>query len=199
VRLRSGDDVSQNVRDAAELIRAARKAGRNSSQRQNTGLMARTAAPSWKNIENDDPLPQFCALAEELGIWLLVGSLAIKVSADKTADRSFLIGPSGRVGARDKITSSTWISFETYQIQHGQPGGEAVTVSLPWKGSGCRSAMICGFLSFTDPREERRRNPDRTVGFPETTGKALACCCGRGRSKMAASWWRLRGAGHQWP
>ena len=42
VQLRCGDDVAQNVRDAAELIRAARKAGAQFiATPENTGLMAR--------------------------------------------------------------------------------------------------------------------------------------------------------------
>ena len=39
-------------------------------------------------------------LAKELGVWLLIGSLAIKVSETKTANRSFLFAPDGSIAAR---------------------------------------------------------------------------------------------------
>src|ERR1700680_1943660 len=96
VQLRCGDDVAQNVRDAIQLVRAAHKEGaRFIATPENTGLMAQDGGAKLEKTfaENDDPaLPQFCALAEELGIWLLIGSLALKVSAGKNANRSYLIG-----------------------------------------------------------------------------------------------------------
>ena len=67
VQLRSGDDVAQNVREAAEFIRAARKAGAQFiATPENTGLMAQDGGAKLEKTypENDDPaLPQFCALA----------------------------------------------------------------------------------------------------------------------------------------
>ena len=54
--------------------------------------------------ENDATLATFRELARALGIYLHVGSLAIKVSPDKAANRSFLIDRRGEIVARyDKI------------------------------------------------------------------------------------------------
>jgi predicted amidohydrolase len=54
--------------------------------------------------ENDATLAALRELARKLGIFLHVGSLAIKLSAEKAANRSFLIDRKGDVVARyDKI------------------------------------------------------------------------------------------------
>ncbi len=60
-------------------------------------------APSWRRVSTrrtTPALPVFTALAKELGVTLLVGSLAIKVSETRTANRSFLIAPDGHIAAR---------------------------------------------------------------------------------------------------
>ena len=205
VQLRCGDDVAQNVRDAAELIRAAHKDGAQFiATPENTGLMARDGGAKLEKTfaEKDAPaLPQFCALAEELGIWLLVGSLAIKVSPGKTANRSYLIGPNGRVGARyDKIHlfDVNLPSGETYRESNTvEPGAEAVAVSLPWGRIGL---SVCYDLRFPQLyrtlAKSRRRNPHRAVGFHRNHRQRRIgmCCCGRARSKMPALWWRRRRA-----
>ncbi len=108
VQLRSSDDIDWNIRQASALIRLAHKDGaRFIATPENTTLMAPDGGAKLEKsfAEKDDPtLPSFCALAAELGVWLLIGSLAIKGSPDKTANRSVLIAPDGRIEARyDKI------------------------------------------------------------------------------------------------
>src|ERR1700679_3773580 len=104
VQLRSGEDVAENIRTASSLIREAAKGGAQFvATPENTTLMAADGGAKLANSfdEAHDPaLPVFTALAKELGIWLLIGSLAIKVSDAKTANRSFLIGPDGAIKTR---------------------------------------------------------------------------------------------------
>ncbi|HMI96077.1 MAG TPA: carbon-nitrogen hydrolase family protein, partial [Micropepsaceae bacterium] len=181
VQLRCGDDVAENVRDAAQLIRAAHKEGAQFiATPENTGLMARDGGAKLEKTfaEKDDPaLPQFCALAEELGIWLLIGSLAIKVSASKTANRSYLIGPNGRVGARyDKIHlfDVNLPSGETYRESNTvEPGAEAVAASLPWGRIGM---SVCYDLRFPQLYRTLAKSGAEILtvpsAFTETTGKA---------------------------
>lgn len=108
VQLRSSDDARENIATASAFIRqAARDGARFVLTPENTCLMAPDggAKVSQSFAERDDPaLPAFQALARELSIHLLIGSLSIRVANDKVANRSFLIGPDGGIAARyDKI------------------------------------------------------------------------------------------------
>ena len=54
--------------------------------------------------QDDASVAGFSRLAQELGIWLHVGSLALRLSEDKLVNRSLLFAPDGTVAARyDKI------------------------------------------------------------------------------------------------
>src|SRR5262249_55207873 len=122
-------------------------------------------------------LPAFRALAEELGAWLLIGSLAIKVAPKKTANRSFLIDPKGRVAARyDKIHlfDTDPGAGESYRESNTVEGGHrAVTADLPW----CKLGMtICYDLRFARLYRALAKAGATMLSVPsaftETTGKA---------------------------
>src|SRR5580704_8896635 len=104
VQLRSSDDVAVNISETVRLVReAAARGARFIATPENTTLMAPDGGAKLAHSfdEAHDPaLPVFSALARELKVWLLIGSLAIKVSDTKTANRSFLIDPKGRIAAR---------------------------------------------------------------------------------------------------
>jgi predicted amidohydrolase len=181
VQLRSSDDVDENIRTTCGLIRDARKAGAQFiATPENTTLMAPDGGAKLersRSEEKDPALPVFAALAEELGIWLLIGSLAIKVGETKTANRSFLIDPRGTIAARyDKIHlfDVDLPSGEQYRESNTVAGGsEAVTTHLPWGRIGLsicydlrfphlyRSLAKAGAFALTVPS-----------AFTETTGKA---------------------------
>jgi predicted amidohydrolase len=181
VQLRCGDDVAENVGNALALIRDAHKAGAQFiATPENTNLMAADGGAKLEKTvaeADDTALPQFASVAEELGIWLLIGSLGIKVSEGKTANRSYLIGPNGRISARyDKIHlfDVNLPSGETYRESNTvTPGAEAVVASLPW---GRLGLSVCYDLRF--PQLYRALAKDGaeilTVpsAFTETTGKA---------------------------
>ena len=181
VQLRCSDDVLENVRVASDLIRAARKDGAQLiATPENTGLMAADGGAKLEKTaaeKDDKALPQFCAVAEELGVWLLIGSLAIKVSEGKTANRSYLIGPNGRVSARyDKIHlfDVNLPSGETYRESNTvAPGSEAVVAKLPWASVGL---SVCYDLRFPQLYRALAKNGADifTVpsAFTETTGRA---------------------------
>ena len=181
VQLRCSDDVAENVVSASVLIRAAQRNGAQFiATPENTGLMAPDGGAKLEKTfaEKDDPaLPQFCALAEELGIWLLLGSLAIKVSEGKTANRSYLIGPDGRVRTRyDKIHlfDVNLPSGEIYRESNTvAPGAEAVVVSTPWGRVGF---SVCYDLRFPQLYRALAQNGAEILmvpsAFTETTGKA---------------------------
>ncbi|TMM52634.1 carbon-nitrogen hydrolase family protein [Sulfitobacter sabulilitoris] len=84
-------------------------------------------------LEQDDAtLATLRAEAKALGLWLLIGSLALKTGDDdgRFANRSFLIDPSGGIVARyDKIHmfDVTVSETETYRESSGyRPGDHAV-------------------------------------------------------------------------
>lgn len=181
VQLRSTDDVSENLRTVCDLVREAKSQGAHFvATPENTTLMAPDGGAKLENSfpEDRDPaLPVFRALAEELGLWLLVGSLAIKVSESKTANRSFLIDPKGHIAKRyDKIFlfDVELPSGETYRESNTVAGGDrAVLADLPWGKLGMtvcydlrfpqlyRALAKAGAFLFTVPS-----------AFTETTGKA---------------------------
>jgi predicted amidohydrolase len=100
--------------------------------------------------EADDPsLKAYRALAAELKIHLHIGSLALRFSADKAVNRSFLIGPGGEVLANyDKIHmfDIDLPDGESYrESANYQPGETAVISDLPWGRIGL---TICYDVRF---------------------------------------------------
>jgi predicted amidohydrolase len=108
VTMRSGVEVEPNIQAATKLIREAAAGGAQLiATPEMTSLLDRKAGAVYAKStdEGADPaLAAFRALAEELGVWLLAGSLPIRAEPPKCANRSFLIAPTGEIGARyDKI------------------------------------------------------------------------------------------------
>jgi predicted amidohydrolase len=181
IQQRSSDDIDDNVRQTSALIREAQKGGaRFIATPENTCLMAPDGGAKLEKSfsEAEDPaLPAFCALANELDVWLLIGSLAIKVSPTKTANRSFLIGPDGRVAARyDKIHlfDVNLPSGETYRESNTvHPGDDAVVANLPWARIGL---SVCYDLRFPQLYRTLAKAGAEILtvpsAFTETTGKA---------------------------
>jgi predicted amidohydrolase len=180
VQMRSSDDVADNVRAASQLIREAKAMGADFvSTPENTTLRAPDGGEKLERSfpEDRDPsLPQFRALAEELGIWLLIGSLAIKVSETKTANRSFLVDPKGRIAARyDKIHlfDVDLPSGERYRESSTVAGGDSVvTADLPWAKLGL---TVCYDLRFPQIYRALAKAGASVLtvpsAFTETTGK----------------------------
>lgn len=181
MQLCSSDDPEENIRIAQQLIREARAAGADFiGTPENTNLMAPDGGAKLElsRPENDDrALAAFRALAEELAVWLLIGSLAIKVSETQTANRSFLIDPRGTIAARyDKVHlfDVDLPSGEQYRESRTVAGGmEAITADLPWGRVGL---SVCYDLRF--PQLYRALAKEGAFAltvpsaFTETTGKA---------------------------
>src|ERR1022692_711514 len=97
-----------NLEAAIALIGEAKSAGADYVQTpEMTNIMAVKRERLFATIveeEADASLATFRELARKLGIFVHVGSLAIKLAPEKAANRSFLIGPKGQIAARyDKI------------------------------------------------------------------------------------------------
>ena len=153
IQLRAGREVARNVEIAVALINEAADAGAAFiATPENTSLMESNRELLFQKAvaENDDTaLAAFRAVAASRKVWLLIGSLPIKISADKLANRSFLIGPDGAVAARyDKIHmfDVDLGGGESYrESKNFMPGAKAVTASLPW---GTLGMTVCYDLRF---------------------------------------------------
>ncbi len=153
VQLRSTDDVAENIRDTVRWVREAAARGATFiATPENTTLMAPDGGAKLAQSfdEAHDPgLPVFAALAKELKVWLLIGSLAIKVSDSKTANRSFLFAPDGSVRARYSkihLFDVQLASGENYRESNTVAGGgEAVVADTDMGKIGL---SICYDLRF---------------------------------------------------
>jgi predicted amidohydrolase len=181
IQLRSSDNVAENIAATSGLIREAAAGGAQFiATPENTTLMAPDAGAKLEQSfdEAHDPaLPAFRALAAELGVTLLIGSLAIKVSDTKTANRSFLIDTKGAITARYSkihLFDVDLPSGEQYRESNTVAGGDsAVLADTPWGKLGLTICydmrfpqLYCalakgGAFAFTVPS-----------AFTETTGKA---------------------------
>ncbi len=114
VQMCSGLDVQANVRAASDLVReAAARGARYVLTPENTALMDEDKARVRRLVGTmaDDPaLMAFRDLARALGIWLHIGSLALKPESEETdgderlVNRSILLRPDGEIAAwYDKI------------------------------------------------------------------------------------------------
>ncbi|MCP4329168.1 MAG: carbon-nitrogen hydrolase family protein [Alphaproteobacteria bacterium] len=94
-------------------------------------------------------MPVYGALAAELGIWLLIGSLTCRAGADKVANRSILLDASGDVVARyDKLHlfDVDLRGGEAYRESDSvAPGDRAVLAPTPW---GLLGMTVCYDLRF---------------------------------------------------
>jgi deaminated glutathione amidase len=153
VQLCSGRDVAANVQQASALVREAAAMGAAYVQTPEvTTLMELDSAKLFSATEPEDgntALEHFRALARELSIWLHIGSMPVKARADKIANRSFLIAPSGAIAARyDKIHmfDVDLAGGESYrESKNYAPGEVAVLADLPW---GSLGLTICYDLRF---------------------------------------------------
>jgi predicted amidohydrolase len=136
VQLRSSDDVAENIRTTSALMREAAAGGaRFIATPENTNIMARDSRAKLAatfDEAHDPSLPVFSALAKELNVWLSIGSLHIKVSPDKTANRSFLIAPDGSIAARYSkihLFDVALASGEVYRESDTVAGGDTAVVA----------------------------------------------------------------------
>lgn len=108
IQLCSGPDIAANLDVAEKYIRdAAAQGARFIATPENTDFMMASMKDKVPvtPAQGDHPaITRFSSLAKELSVSLLLGSVAVKVDADKIANRSFLFAPDGSILASyDKI------------------------------------------------------------------------------------------------
>ena len=154
VQLRSGADRAANRAQAMPFLREAASVGARlictpeNTLRLNRDREAMIAAAA---AEKDEPeIGAWGRVAQELGVWLLMGSGSIVTGNGKVFNRSFLFSDDGKVAARyDKINmfDVTLGGGETYlESATVEPGTKAVLVEGPM---GAKIGMsICYDLRF---------------------------------------------------
>jgi predicted amidohydrolase len=161
IQFTSARDYEPNIRVVSELVRRARDGGADFVMTpENTGLTEPIGKLRREKARDEANHPVLAALrevAQETGVWLLIGSLAIDLSREpgtaegerRLANRSYLIDPSGEVTARyDKIHmfDVDLAGGESYRESNAfRPGGRAVLAETPW---GVLGMTVCYDLRF---------------------------------------------------
>ncbi len=157
VQLSSGDDPAANLPVTAARIREAAAGGAKLiATPEVTNLVSMNRARQralLRSESEDETLAALRALAAELDIWLLIGSLALSGESPdgRFVNRSFLVGPDGAVAAKyDKIHmfDANPATGERYRESSGyRPGERAVTAGAPFGRIGL---TICYDMRFPE-------------------------------------------------
>ena len=146
-------DMDASMAEATALARAARAAGAEliCLPEYFTCLGLRDSLlVSTPFAEQAHPaLPHYRGLAQELGAWLLLGSLAVEAPGGTVVNRSYLLDDGGGIAARyDKIHlfDVELGGGESYRESATiAPGAEAVLAATPW---GPLGMSVCYDLRF---------------------------------------------------
>ena len=153
IQMRSGRDMARNLADASDLIRAAHAQGAVFIATPEMSNILEPDRPRLKSLVRDEredrSVAGFSALAAELGLWLNVGSLALKGDGEKLLNRSLLLAPDGSIAARyDKIHlfDVDLPTGESLRESHAYEGGSrAVLAQTPF---GMLGLTICYDMRF---------------------------------------------------
>ncbi len=136
IQLGSGADIARNLEGAGVLVREAASRGAQLilTPEVTDQVVSNRAEKLHETLTQEEHpgVPFFSALAKELNITLIIGSMAIKVAKDKIANRSFAFGPDGGLLA-------TYDKIHLYDVD--LPSGESHRESRIFTG-GDRAAVI---------------------------------------------------------
>ena len=189
IQFTAARDYEPNISTVSDLIRRARDAGADFVLTpENTGLIEPNGKLRREKARDEASHPALVALrevAQETGIWLLIGSLAVDISGEpgtpsgerRLANRSYLIDAhSGIVASYDKIHmfDVDLASGESYRESNAfRPGGRAVQAPTPW---GALGMTICYDLRFPQLYRALARNGADYIAIPSAftvpTGQA---------------------------
>ena len=179
---RTGIDPAAN---AQALVEAIGQAGAGGAEMlftpEMSGLLDRDSGRAAQNLRTEDEDEVLAACREAAGrhgLWLHLGSLAVRANEDRLANRSFVIDPSGAVRARyDKIhlfdvdlpTGESWRESAVYR-----PGEGAVAVD--GTPVGRLGLAICYDIRFPDLFSRLAEAGAETIAVPAAftvpTGRA---------------------------
>lgn len=155
LQMTSGVDPAANARVLVDAVRRAAEAGAAMLfTPEMSGLIDRDRARAAASIASEDDdrvLAVVRGAAASAGLWVQLGSLAVRRADGRLANRAFVIDADGEVSARyDKLhlfdvdlpTGESWRESAAYAA-----GGAAVVVDTPL---GALGLSICYDLRFPD-------------------------------------------------
>jgi predicted amidohydrolase len=173
----TGNDLAVNLETVSAMIREAAQSGASFVLTPEYTLMmdgsGRTMRERALDPDGGQALAQLQALAAELSIWLLVGSLTLKTDSDRIANRSFLIAADGSVQASyDKIHMFDATLPDGKVIKESSaycPGARAVTADTPW---GTLGLTVCYDLRFPQLYRSLAKAGARYLTIPSSFQRA---------------------------
>lgn len=153
IQTNTGNDLAANLATVSGMVREAAANGATFVLTPEYTLMmdgsGRVMREQALPADGGTPLVELRALAQQLGIWLLIGSLTLRTQEERIANRSFLINSSGDVVASyDKIHMFDVTLPDGKVIRESsayRPGERAVVTDTPW---GKLGMTVCYDLRF---------------------------------------------------
>jgi predicted amidohydrolase len=193
----SGIDPAANAEVLADAVaRAAEGGAAILFTPEMSGMIDRDRERAAGKICEESADPVLAAVrqaAKDAGVWVALGSIAVKGAGKRWANRSFLIDPDGLIAARyDKIhmfdvqlaTGESWRESAAYA-----PGGEVVTAETPL---GRLGFAVCYDMRFPALFEELGRQRCDAIAIPAAftvpTGEAHWHLLLRARAVEASAW-----------
>ena len=179
--MQTGNDLAANLAAVTEITREAARGGARFVLTPEYALMmdgsGRVMRERALEPDGGSTLRDLQALAAELAVWLLVGSLTVRTQTDRIANRSVLISADGTlVAAYDKIHMFDVTLPDGKVIRESSaycPGDRAVIAETPW---GKLGLSVCYDLRFPQLYRGLAQAGARYLTIPSsfqrTTGKA---------------------------
>jgi predicted amidohydrolase len=152
IQLNAGNELAPNVAVLEREIRNAHAAGAQLIMTpENSTLIGADSADTLAKAQPEDTHPGLAtsrALARELGVWILLGSIHVQTQGKRCANRSYLIAADGGIVAQyDKIHMfDAQLPSGVYRESSVfRPGDRAVVADTPW---GKLGMTICYDLRF---------------------------------------------------
>ncbi|MBM3557722.1 MAG: carbon-nitrogen hydrolase family protein [Alphaproteobacteria bacterium] len=154
VQVNAGTDMAANIAAALGFIRQAKDRGAQFVLLpENVAMLGARGKEVWDRAAEEDHHPALAAFrdaARALDLWLLAGSLSVRVAGEtRVANRSLLLRPDGSIAGRyDKIHmfDVQLPNGEVYrESQNYRPGDLAVLAETPW---GLLGMTVCYDLRF---------------------------------------------------
>jgi predicted amidohydrolase len=180
LQMQTGNDLAANLDTVGTMARTAAGNGAQFVLTPEYTLMmdgsGRVMRERALEADGEPALPDLQALAKELSVWMLVGSLTLKTGADRIANRSYLIAADGRVVASyDKIHMFDVTLPDGKVIRESSaycPGERATIADTPWGRIGL---TVCYDLRFPHLYRALAKAGARYLTIPSsfqrTTGK----------------------------